>query len=141
MPKANCPYCNQHVSYWVKLKPAFNFTQQFITCPHCNKKVSSFWIRGSLGAGMSGLFAGHYIGKDSNMLTYAATVIGLFICSMMVMPFFIDLEEADTESIQKMRSEMMAKEMSYSWARIFKIIGVTVGFFILLIWLAQPSST
>lgn len=140
MPRAECPYCNQHVSYWRKLKPAFQFTQQFIICPNCNRKVSSFWIRGALGAGMSGAFAGHSIGKDSSMLTYAATVIGLFICSMMVMPFFIDLKEANTESIQKIRSEMIAKEMSYSWVRIFKIIGVTVGFFILLIWLAQPSS-
>jgi len=60
---------------------------------------------------------------------------------MMVMTFFIDLKEADGESIKKIRSEMIAKEMSYSWARILKIIGVTVGLFILLIWLSQPSST
>ena len=141
MPKADCPYCNQHVSYWVKLKPAFNFTQQFIICPHCRKKVSSFWIRGALGAGMSGVVAAHYIGKDSGWLAYVATVIGLFICSMMVMTFFIDLKEPDGESIKKIRSEMVANEMSYSWVRIFKIIGVTVGLFILLIWASQPSST
>lgn len=139
MPKNECPYCNQHVSYWVKLKPAFSFTQQFITCPNCNKKVSSFWIRGALGAGMSGLFAGHYMGKDSGWLVYAAAVIGLFVCSMMIMPFFIDLKESDSESIKKIRSEILAKEMSYSWARILTIIGVTVGLFILLVWLSQPS--
>lgn len=139
MSKTECPYCHQPVSYWAKLKPAFQLTQQFILCPHCRKKVSSFWIRGAIGAGLSGGFLGYQIGKDENVPVQAAAVIGLFVLSMMIMPFFIDLKESDTENIQNIRAQMMAKELSYSWARILKIVGITVGFFIFLIWISQPS--
>ena len=136
MTKNNCPYCNEKISYWDKLKPVFGFNEQFVSCGNCHKKISEHWVNKGIGVSwVLGIMAFVRLATESdNPFMYFLVLIAVVLIIFMLGATKVELKQCNELTFKEVRAEYVAKEMSVNYVRVALIVVASVAAFCSLIW-------